>query len=63
MRYRFDQIGKQIGKTALGASGQTVHDEIAPDAQYADIRHEPDPARAEVRARMGLLGGWPACRV
>lgn len=57
MRYRFDQIGKQIGKKALGASGQTVaHDEIAPDAQYADLRHEPDPARAEVRARMGLLG-------
>jgi hypothetical protein len=57
MRNRFDHLGKQIGKQALGASGHTVvHDEIAPEAQYADLCHEPDPARAAERARLGLLG-------
>lgn len=57
MRNRFDQLGKQIGQEALGASGPTVaHDEISPDAQHADLRHEPDPAREAERARLGLLG-------
>ncbi|APR81410.1 Hypothetical protein A7982_06759 [Minicystis rosea] len=57
MRLRFDQLGKQIGRQALGLSGATVaHDEIAPDAQHADLRHEPDPARKAERARLGLLG-------
>jgi hypothetical protein len=57
VRNRFDQLGKQIGQEALGASGPTVaHDEISPDAQHADLRHEPDPAREAERARLGLLG-------
>jgi hypothetical protein len=57
MRNRFDQLGKLISKEALGASGPTVaHDEISPEAQYADIRHEPDPACAAERERLGLLG-------
>lgn len=57
MRLRFDHLGKQIGQEALGPSGPTVaHDEIAPDAQHADLRHEPDPARDAERARLGLLG-------
>jgi hypothetical protein len=57
MRLRFDQLGKQIGRQALGTSGLTVaHDEISPDAQHADLRHEPDPARDAERARLGLLG-------
>jgi hypothetical protein len=57
MRLRFDQIGKQIGQQALGPCGATVaHDEISPDAQHADLRHEPDPAREAERARLGLLG-------
>jgi hypothetical protein len=57
MRLRFDQLGKQIGQQALGPSGTTVaHDEISPDAQHADLRHEPDPAREAERARLGLLG-------
>jgi hypothetical protein len=57
MRLRFDQLGKQIGRQALGPSGPTVaHDEISPDAQHADLRHEPDPAREAERARLGLLG-------
>ena len=47
MRNRFDQLAKQIGKEALGPSGTTVaHDEISPETQHADLRHEPDPARA-----------------
>lgn len=57
MRNRFDQLGKRIGRSALMTSGPTVaHDEITPDAQHADLRHEPDPARAGVRAQLGLLG-------
>lgn len=57
MRNRFDQLGKQIGCEALGPSGSTVaHDEIAPDAQHADLRHEPLPARTGERTRLGLLG-------
>jgi hypothetical protein len=57
MRNRFDQLAKQIGREALSACGVTiVNDEIAPDAQHADLRHEPDPARDVERARIGLLG-------
>jgi hypothetical protein len=57
MRNRFDQLAKQIGKEALGPSGTTVaHDEISPETQHADLRHEPDPARGAERARLGLLG-------
>jgi hypothetical protein len=57
VRNRFDQLAKQIGKEALGPSGTTVaHDEISPETQHADLRHEPDPAREAERARLGLLG-------
>ncbi|MEP7124801.1 MAG: hypothetical protein ABJE95_27985 [Byssovorax sp.] len=57
MRNRFDQLGKKIGLSALGPSGQTVaHHEISPDARHADLRHEPDPSRGAERARLGLLG-------
>src|SRR5690349_21269358 len=57
MRTPFDQLAKGIGREALGPSGPTVvHDEISPDAQHADLRHEPDPAREAERARLGLLG-------
>jgi hypothetical protein len=57
MRLRFDQLGKQIGREALAPAGTTVvHEEIAPDAQHVDLRHEPDPAREAERARLGLLG-------
>lgn len=46
VRNRFDQLAKQIGQEALGPSGITVaHDEISPETQRADLRHEPDPAR------------------
>ncbi len=57
MRNHFDQLAKQIGKEALSPSGPTVaHDEISPETQHADLRHEPDPARKAERARLGLLG-------
>ena len=57
MHKRFDHLAKQIGKQALGLSGTTVaHDEINVEAQYADLRHEPDPARKAERDQLGLLG-------
>ncbi|HWU88271.1 MAG TPA: hypothetical protein VN253_13385 [Kofleriaceae bacterium] len=57
MRNRFDQLAKQIGQAALAPSGTTVvHDEINPETQYADLRHEPAPARHAERDRLGLLG-------
>ena len=53
----FDQLGKKIGHRALSPSGVTVvQDEIASNAHYADLRYEPDPAREDERARLGLLG-------
>jgi hypothetical protein len=57
MRNRFDHLAKQIGKEALTPSGVTAaHDEISPETQHADLRHEPDPARKAERKRLGLLG-------
>src|SRR4051812_14193263 len=57
VRNRFDQLAKQIGQEALGPSGTTIaSDEISPETQHADLRHEPDPAREAERARLGLLG-------
>ncbi len=57
MRNRFDHLAKQIGKAALTPSGVTsAHDEIAPETQHTDLRHEPDPARKAERDRLGLLG-------
>jgi hypothetical protein len=57
MRNRFDELGKDIGREALGPSGATsAQDQISLDAQYADLRHDPDPARTAERARLGLLG-------
>ena len=57
MRNRFDHLAKQIGQEALGRSGATVvHDEIAPETQHADLRHEPDPARKAERKHLGFLG-------
>ncbi len=57
MRNVFDHLGKMVAFSALRPCGLTVlEDVIAPDARRADIRHEPDPARAVERARLGLLG-------
>ena len=57
MRNRFDYLSKQLGEKTLGPSGTTVlNGPINPETQYADLRHEPDPARQAERARLGLLG-------
>jgi hypothetical protein len=57
MRNVFDHLGRTIGLSALAPCGLTVaEDVIAPDARRADLRHEPDPARADERTRLGLLG-------
>jgi hypothetical protein len=57
MHNRFDYLGKEIAKKAAGPSGTTVaNDAINPETQYADVRHEPDPARQAERDRLGLLG-------
>ncbi len=57
MHNPFDLLAKKVGKEALDASGLTVVQyEISRDAQHADIRHDPDPARDRERARLGLLG-------
>jgi hypothetical protein len=57
MRTYFDKFAKGIGEEALRPSGTTVaHDEITPEPQYADLRHEPDPAHQAARDRLGLLG-------
>lgn len=48
---------RSSGREALGLAGVTViHDEISPETQHADLRHEPDPAHASQRRRLGLLG-------
>ena len=57
MRNRFDHLAKRIARKALAPSGTTVaHDEISPETQHADLRHEPDPTRKAERDRLGLLG-------
>jgi hypothetical protein len=57
MHNPFDQLAKKVGKGALDASGPTlVQYEVSRDAQHADLRHDPDPARHAERARLGLLG-------
>jgi hypothetical protein len=62
MPNRFDHVAKGIGQNALGLVGTTIiQDTINPETQYADLRHEPDPARHAERARIGLLGELAAC--
>ncbi len=57
MHHPYDDLAKKVGKRALAASGPTtVEHSISPSVQRADIRHDPDPARAAERVRLGLLG-------
>jgi hypothetical protein len=57
MHHPYDDLAKNVGKGALEASGPTTVEHAIPrSAQRADIRHDPDPARASERARLGLLG-------
>ena len=57
VRNRFDRLAKQLGEEALRPFGITVaNDEISPETQHADLRHEPNPTRKGARQRLGLLG-------
>lgn len=57
MHNPFDQLAKKVGKEALSPCGLTIAQyEVSRDAQYADLRHEPDPARDTERRKLGLLG-------
>jgi hypothetical protein len=57
MRNRFDYLVKEIGQAALRYLGTvTVHAEIRPEPQYADLCFEPDPARRGECPDLGLLG-------
>jgi hypothetical protein len=57
MRNCFDQLAKQIGKTAFEGTGLTVvHAEITPEPLHADLLHEPEPGKVAERKRLGLLG-------
>jgi hypothetical protein len=57
MHNPFDHLAKKVGKEALDPSGLTVVQyEISRDAQHADLRHDPDPKRKAMRAKLGLLG-------
>ena len=66
MRNRSDFIAKEIGKAALRPFGKVVAQaEITTETQYADLCHEPDPARVAGLAELGLLGrfGAHACLI
>jgi hypothetical protein len=60
MRNMFDRLGKELGLAALeplgGSNRTSTHLELNAPTLYADIRHEPDPARAAEREELGLLG-------
>ena len=57
MHNHFDVLVKQLGQKTLGPCGTTfVQDQISPEVQYGDLRHEPDPLRQAERDRLGLLG-------
>ncbi|MBX3155972.1 MAG: hypothetical protein KF773_08230 [Deltaproteobacteria bacterium] len=60
MRNRFDQLGKDLGLRALTPLGwrdrTTAQQALNTETMYADLRHEPDPAFAEERTELGLLG-------
>jgi hypothetical protein len=52
-------LGGAVGKEALSASGPTVVQyEISRDAQHADLRHDPDPAREEEEFIVSMHSTW-----
>jgi hypothetical protein len=58
MRNRSDQFAKNILREALSrASAAETEVEVLAATQRIDVYCVPDPARADVRAEMGLLGG------
>lgn len=56
MRFRFDQLAKQLVSALLKGFGQTsTNEEVLADSQQIDIWHLPDKPTRD-RARLGLLG-------
>lgn len=61
MRFRFDQLAKQLATAFLEGCGETNTDqEVLTDSQHIDIVHVPAPDASERRARLGLLGRMTA---
>jgi hypothetical protein len=57
VRNRFDQLGKQLIQRALDSMGRTtVQLTLNAETLFPDVRHQPDPACAALRGRLGLLG-------
>jgi hypothetical protein len=56
MRFRFDQLIKQLASALLEGFGETsTSEEVLTDSQQIDIWHRPS-ARTRDRARLGMLG-------
>ncbi len=56
MRFRFDQLAKQLAAALLEGFGETTtSEEVLSDAQQIDIWHQPSEG-AQGRARLGMLG-------
>ncbi|WP_437982258.1 hypothetical protein [Sorangium sp. So ce117] len=57
MRSRFDAFGKSVLRETLGlVGGADTQVEVIATSQTMDIWYVPDPARAALRAELGLLG-------
>jgi len=57
MRNHHDHRVKEFGTEMLSLAGVTVaNEQIWSEVLQADLHHEPDPSRASVRAKFGLLG-------
>ena len=57
MRTRFDGLAKDALGATLGIASKVVLQHgVSAETQYFDVVSEPDPARAEERHRLGLLG-------
>ncbi|WP_437527083.1 hypothetical protein WME79_42160 [Sorangium sp. So ce726] len=57
MRSRFDAFGKSVLSETLGlVGGADTQVEVIATSQTMDIGYVPDPARAALRAELGLLG-------
>jgi hypothetical protein len=57
MRTRFDQLGKQMVRTALETRGPVETDaEVPADTRRIDLWFMPDPARGSVPDHLGVLG-------
>ncbi|HWU88749.1 MAG TPA: hypothetical protein VN253_15890 [Kofleriaceae bacterium] len=58
MRFRYDQLAKQLASTLLESFGETTtSEEVLADSQHIDIWHLPDEGMSpDGRARLGMFG-------